>query len=149
MRAIVQRVIWAEVSVGGEVIGRIDHGLLVYVGVAGDDTPRQVQWLAAKVATLRIFEDSQDKMNRSVQDIAGSVLVVTNFTLLADAQKGRRPSFIAAARPEVAKPISDSFVEALRDQGVRVATGEFGAMMTIRSEADGPVNLVIDTPTTT
>jgi len=146
VRAVVQRVAWAEVAVDGEVVGKIEQGLLVYVGVATDDTDRQVQWLAAKVANLRIFEDDQDKMNRSVQDIAGGILVVTNFTLLADAQKGRRPSFIAAARPEIAEPISESFVAALRDEGVHVATGKFQAMMAVRSEADGPVNLIIDTP---
>lgn len=146
MRALVQRVSWAEVSVEGEVVGKIDHGLLVYVGVATDDTAAQVDWLAAKVARLRIFEDEHDKMNRSVRDARGGVLVVTNFTLLANAQKGRRPSFIAAARPQAAEPISESFVQALRSHGVQVATGKFGATMAIRSEADGPVNVVIDTP---
>jgi len=146
MRAVVQRVAWAEVAVDGQVVGRIDRGLLVYIGVADGDTGREADWLAAKVANLRIFEDANDKMNQSVRDVRGGVLVVTNFTLLADAQKGRRPSFAAAARPEAAEPISEEFIQAIGNRGVPVAKGRFGAMMAVRSEADGPVNVIIDTP---
>lgn len=146
MRAIVQRVAWAEVHVDGEAIGGVGPGLLVYVGVAIDDTDAQARWLAEKVAHLRIFEDGQGKMNVSVRDARGGVLVVTNFTLMADAQKGRRPSFVAAAPPETAEPLSEAFIAAIRDLGVPVETGRFRATMAIRSEVDGPVNVIIDTP---
>ena len=133
MRGLVQRVAWAEDEVDGRVVGRIENGLLVYVGVAADDTPEEARWLAEKIAHLRVFKDDQDKLNQSVQDAGGHVLAVSNFTLLADARKGNRPSFVA-------------FLEALRAQGLRVETGVFGARMAIRSQADGPVNVVIDTP---
>ena len=146
MRALVQRVDWAEVQVADEVIGKIGPGLLVYVGAADGDASPQAEWLAEKVANLRIFEDEQGKMNINVRDARGGVLVVTNFTLLADAQKGRRPSFVAAARPETAEPLTREFVAALRRHGVEVATGSFGAMMAVRSQAAGPVNVIIDTP---
>lgn len=146
MRAVVQRVAWGQVEVGAEVVGRIEQGLLVYVGVAVEDGPEQAAWLAEKVANLRVFEDAQDKLNLSVQDVGGAVLVVSNFTLLADARRGRRPSFVAAATAEVAAPLTDAFVDALRAGGCTVATGRFRAHMRIRSEAVGPVNVVIDTP---
>jgi D-aminoacyl-tRNA deacylase len=146
MRALVQRVAWAEVLVAGEVVGKIGPGLLTYVAVAYEDTSQQVEWLAEKVANLRIFEDEQGKMNINVRDARGGVLVVTNFTLLADAQKGRRPSFEAAARPETAEPLTEQFLAALRAQGVEVAAGRFGADMAVRSQAAGPVNVIIDTP---
>ncbi|MFW6153781.1 MAG: D-aminoacyl-tRNA deacylase [Planctomycetota bacterium] len=146
MRALIQRVAWAEVEVDGAVIGRIDRGLLVYVAAAPGDTDRQVQWLSDKVVNLRIFEDGQGKMNRCVRDARGGVLVVTNFTLMADAQKGRRPSFIGAARPEEAEPLTERFVKAIAASGVPVASGRFGAMMAVRSQADGPVNVMVDAP---
>jgi len=146
MRGLVQRVAWAEVEVEGRVVGRIENGLLVYVGVAAGDTPQQARWLAEKIAHLRVFKDDQDKLNRSVRDAGGNVLAVSNFTLLADARKGRRPAFSAAAGHEQAGPIHEAFLEALRAQGLRVETGVFGARMAIRSQADGPVNVVIDTP---
>jgi len=105
-----------------------------------------VHWLVDKVVNLRIFEDGQGKMNRCVRDVRGGVLVVTNFTLMADAQKGRRPSFIGAARPAEAEPLTERFVKAIATSGVPVASGRFGAMMAVRSQADGPVNVIVDAP---
>ena len=146
MRALVQRVDWAEVQEGGQVVGKIGPGLLVYVGVGSSDTPAQAAWLARKVADLRIFEDEQGKLNLSVRDARGSVLAVSNFTLLADARKGRRPSFVAAAPAEQALPVHQAFLEALRQAGLPLASGVFGGSMQIRSQAAGPVNVIIDTP---
>ena len=146
MRALLQRVAEARVTVAGEVVGQIGAGLLVYVGVAPDDTPAAARWLARKVANLRIFADEQDKLNRNVRDARGSVLVVSNFTLLADARRGRRPSFVSAAGGDAAEPLTRAFVDALRGEGLEVATGVFGAMMSIDSQAAGPVNVLVDTP---
>jgi D-tyrosyl-tRNA(Tyr) deacylase len=129
-----------------QVVGRIDAGLLVYVGVAPTDTPADAEKLADKLAHLRILEDADGKMNRSVRDVGGGILAVPNFTLLADARKGRRPAFDGAARPESAEPLFDAFLDALRGQGCTVASGQFGAHMTIRSDAAGPVNLVVEMP---
>ncbi len=144
MRAVIQRVHSASVIVAGETVGRIDSGLLVYLGVGVGDTPAQARWLAEKTAQLRIFEDDDGKMNLSVQDARGGVLAVPNFTLLADARKGRRPTFVAAARPEEAEPLFEAFIAGLRESGLAAAKGVFGATMTIRSEAAGPVNIVLD-----
>jgi D-tyrosyl-tRNA(Tyr) deacylase len=145
MRAVIQRVQWAEVEVEGRLVGQIKRGLLVYVGVAPQDTPVEAARLADKVATLRIFEDEQEKMNLSVQDIAGGVLAIPNFTLLADARKGRRPAFDGAAPPDLARGLFDAFRTALaRSSKGQVAAGIFGAGMVIRSAADGPVNIVLD-----
>ncbi|MFA6135041.1 MAG: D-aminoacyl-tRNA deacylase [Phycisphaerae bacterium] len=144
MRALIQRVAWAEVEVDGGIVGRIKQGLLVYVGVGPDDQAAQARWLAGKIADMRIFEDDQGKMNLAVQDIRGGILAVSNFTLLADARKGRRPSFVAAARPEPAQELFDIFVREVAQRGVPVSTGLFGAHMDIRSQADGPVNIVLD-----
>lgn len=146
MRALVQRVHWAEVEVGGDVIGRVETGLLVYVGVAVSDTPADAQALAKKVAHLRIFEDSDGKLNLSAGDVDGGILVVSNFTLQADARKGRRPAFVNAMTGERAEKLQQTFTDALRAEGRRVEQGRFGANMTIRSAAAGPVNLVIDIP---
>lgn len=146
MRALVQRVGWAEVAVEERIVGRIGPGLLVYLAVAPEDTPREALWLAEKVASLRIFGDENGKMNRSVRDVQGGVLVVSNFTLLADAQKGRRPSFMGAAPADLAEPLTAAFTEAMAGQGIRAETGRFGASMAVRSEAVGPVNIVVDTP---
>lgn len=146
MRALVQRVGWAEAVVEGRNVGRIEAGLLVYVGVGLDDTQAEAEWLAAKIAALRVFEDEQGKLNMSVRDARGGVLAVSNFSLLADARRGRRPAFADAAPAEQAEPIHEAFVAALRKQGLNVATGVFGARMAIRSRADGPVNILIDTP---
>jgi D-aminoacyl-tRNA deacylase len=144
MRAVVQRVRWAEVEVGGKVVGRMLRGLLVYVGVAVGDTPQEARRLADKVANLRIFEDELGKLNLCVQDARGGVLAISNFTLLADARKGRRPAFVGAAAQEIAAPIFDAFVAALREAGLGVEQGVFGASMFIRSEADGPVNILLE-----
>ena len=146
MRAVVQRVAWAEVEVDGQVVGRIGQGLLVYVGVAVDDGPAEADWLAGKLAGLRIFTDREGKLNLSVKEVGGAVLAISNFTLLADARKGRRPTFAAAAAAEQAEPVHEAFLAALRRQGVDVQTGVFGAKMAIRSQADGPVNIIVDLP---
>ena len=146
MRAVIQRVRWAEVEVHGSVVGRIEQGLLVYVAVGAEDAEAQAEYLAEKVAHLRIFEDEAGKLNKSVQDVRGGVLAVPNFTLLADARKGRRPAFIGAAPPGRAEPVYEAFVGKLRELGCTTAAGVFGARMTIRSAAAGPVNIVVDTP---
>jgi D-tyrosyl-tRNA(Tyr) deacylase len=146
MRAVLQRVTRARVVVGEEVVGAIERGLLVLLGVAPDDTPAQAQWLADKVVGLRIFNDAAGKMNLSVTDVGGAVLVVSQFTLYGDAQKGRRPSFIAAAPPEIAVPLYEAFVDAVRAQGVPTAAGRFGAMMQVELVNDGPVTLILDSP---
>ena len=146
MRALVQRVSSAQVETDGEVIARIGRGLLVYLGVGQTDTIDHAARLAEKVINLRIFEDAQAMLNLSVRDAGGDVLVVPNFTLMADARKGRRPSFAPAAPPESAEPIYDKFVGALGQFGGHVAGGTFGQHMTIRSVADGPVNLLVDFP---
>jgi D-tyrosyl-tRNA(Tyr) deacylase len=146
MRVLVQRVRYAEVQVSGQTVGRIDHGLLVYLGVADGDGPEQARWLAEKVSQMRIFEDEDGKMNLSVRDARGGVLVVPSFTLLADARQGRRPTFDAAARPEAARALFEQFAAALETTGLAVARGAFGADMSIRSDADGPVNILLDSP---
>jgi D-tyrosyl-tRNA(Tyr) deacylase len=148
MRAVVQRVAWAEVEAEGRIVGRIEEGLLVYVGVGTADAAGDTQWLAAKVANLRVFKDSDDKLNLCVREVGGAVLAVSNFTLLGDARKGRRPAFVAAAPAKQAEPMHEAFLAALRAEGVPVATGVFGAMMRVRSEAAGPVNIVLDSPAT-
>jgi D-aminoacyl-tRNA deacylase len=146
MRAVVTRVASASVDVGDERVGQIGRGLLVLLGVAAGDGQQQVDWIVRKTAELRIFPDDDGNMNRSVADIGGEVLVVSQFTLLADASKGRRPSFISAARPEVAEPICESVISGLQDRGLRVATGRFQAHMQVASINDGPVTIVLDTP---
>jgi D-tyrosyl-tRNA(Tyr) deacylase len=146
MKAIVQRVDWAEVNVDGEIVGRVEKGLLVYAGVARGDTAATAEKLAEKIANLRIFEDEQEKLNLSVRDARGGVLVISNFTLLADARKGRRPAFIDAAPHDQARPVHEALLAALRQQDVPVAAGEFGAHMNILSAANGPVNILLDVP---
>ena len=146
MRAVAQRVRSARVTVAGEEVARMGEGLLALVGVGHADGEDQAAELARKLVHLRIFEDANDKLNISVRDARGGVLVVSNFTLLADAGKGRRPSFIGAANADVAEPLTHAFVRSLRAQGVTVASGVFGATMKITSEAAGPVNVIIDTP---
>ena len=145
MRAVLQRVSRASVGVGDEVVGAIEGGLLVLLGVAPDDTEVDVRKLADKVVGLRIFADEANKMNRSVADVGGGVLVVSQFTLFGDCRKGRRPSFVSAAGPEIAVPLYEAFVNALRAQGVFVATGRFGAMMRVELVNEGPVTLILDT----
>lgn len=146
MRAVVQRVRSARVIVSGETVGEVGVGLVVLLGVKTGDTPDDARWLADKVVGLRIFPDDQGKMNRDVAEAGGGVLVVSQFTLYGDCQKGRRPSFIEAARPEVAEPLYEAFAQQVRMQGVGVATGRFGAMMQVELVNDGPVTLVVDTP---
>jgi D-tyrosyl-tRNA(Tyr) deacylase len=145
MRAVVQRVSQARVVVGDEVVGGIGRGLLVLLGVAPSDGLAQANWLADKVIGLRIFADAEGKMNLSVGDVGGGVLVVSQFTLYGDCRKGRRPSFIGAAPPEMAVPLYEAFVDAVRAQGVPTATGRFGAMMQVELVNDGPVTLILDT----
>lgn len=141
MRAVVQRVSRAEVRVDGAVVGAIGPGLLVLVGVAPGDGPAQVAWMAEKIENLRIFADDAGKMNRSVRDVGGGVLVVSQFTLYGDASRGRRPSFVGAALPDVARPL----YEALADR-LAAARGVFGAHMEVEGVNDGPVTLLLDTP---
>jgi D-aminoacyl-tRNA deacylase len=146
MRAVLQRVTRATVAVHGEPVGTVARGWLVLLGVAPNDTPAQVEWLAEKVAHLRAFEDAEGKMNLSVLDVNGGALVVSQFTLYGECTKGRRPSFTAAAPPAVAEPLYEAFVVALKARGVPVNTGRFGADMQIELLNDGPVTFVIDTP---
>lgn len=148
MRAVVQRVSSASVTIEGAVVGEIGPGLLVLLGVAEGDTPADGAWLAQKIAQLRIFSDGADRMNRSVQDIAGGVLVVSQFTLFASTRKGTRPSFNGAAAPELANSLYQDFVRQLETLlGRPVPTGRFGAMMQVALVNDGPVTLLIDTKT--
>ncbi len=144
MRAVVQRVVSASVEVGGHVVGEIERGLLVLVGVAHGDGPADVDALAAKLLGLRIFPDEAGLMNRSVVDIGGAVLVVSQFTLLGDIRRGRRPSFTDAAPPDVAAPLIDALVARLAAAGVPVATGEFGAMMKVSLVNEGPVTILME-----
>lgn len=144
MRAVVQRVASAAVTVDGRTVGSIGRGLLVLVGVEQGDGPADAQYLAGKIRDLRVFEDEDAHMNRSVVDVGGSVLVVSQFTLAADCRKGRRPSFDRAAAPQVAKPLYEEVVRLIRDQGVAVETGEFQAMMRVALVNDGPVTLLLD-----
>ncbi len=145
MRVLLQRVTHASVEVAGETVGAIDHGLLLLVGTCADDTEAEVDKLAKKVVNLRIFNDEAGKFNRSLLDVGGGALVVSQFTLYADARCGRRPSFTDAARPELAQPLIDSFTQRLRDLGVgHVATGQFGASMAVSLCNDGPVTIWLD-----
>lgn len=144
MRVLLQRCSEARVRVNGIVFGEIGLGWLALVGVAENDQLTQASWLAEKVANLRAFSDHDGKMNRSVSEIKGSVLVVSNFTLYADCQKGRRPSFIDAARSEDAAPLVAAFADSLRQQGLTVSEGQFGADMEVELINDGPVTLMIE-----
>ena len=145
MRAVVQRVTKARVIIDDEVVGAIESGLLILLGVAPSDTTTEVQWLADKIVGLRIFKDADEKMNLGIVDVHGGVLVVSQFTLYGVCRKGRRPSFIGAAAPELAEPLYEAFVNAIRAQGIVTATGRFGAMMQVESINDGPVTLIVDT----
>ena len=144
MRVVLQRVSRARVTVEGRVTGEIGRGLLLLVGFTGADTEDALAWMADKLVTLRIFPDEEGKMNRSVEEADGGLLVVSQFTLYGDARKGRRPSFIDAARPEVAIPLYERFLQMLRATGRPVQTGEFGAMMDVELVNDGPVTLVLE-----
>lgn len=144
MRAVVQRVSRATVSVAGETVGAIERGFLVLLGVAAGDTRGDALSLAQKIVTLRVFEDDQGKMNLSLAQVGGKMLVVSQFTLLGDCRKGRRPSFDAAARPELARDLYEGFVTAVRDQGIETAIGKFQEQMLVELTNDGPVTLLLD-----
>lgn len=144
MRAVLQRVTRASVTVDGQIVGQIDRGLVVLLGVEHDDTDADAQQLADKTIQLRIFDDADGKMNLALAEIGGSVLVVSQFTLLGDCRKGRRPSFIQAAPPELAERLYETFVAATGVQGIPVATGKFRAMMQVELVNDGPVTILLD-----
>jgi D-tyrosyl-tRNA(Tyr) deacylase len=146
MIAVVQRVSQCAVHVEGSEVGAVGQGLVVLLGVSVQDTVADADYLAAKIPHLRIFEDDDGRMNRSLIDIAGSLMVVSQFTLLGDCRKGRRPSFTAAAAPEEAEPLYQSFVRGCRSQGIPVETGRFGAHMTVNLINDGPVTLIVESP---
>lgn len=146
MKAILQRVTFAEVKVDGNTVGKIDNGFLILLGVAEGDTEKEADALSAKVATLRVFTDENDKMNLSLADIDGEVLVISNFTLYADCSHGRRPNFMKAAKPDIAEPLYEYFCEKMADNGVRkVEKGIFGTDMKVSLLNDGPVTIDIDT----
>jgi D-tyrosyl-tRNA(Tyr) deacylase len=144
VRAVVQIVRDASVEAGGKISGKIDYGLLVYLGIARGDTPADADYLAEKTAALRVFSDGEDKMNLSVRDAGGGVLVVSQFTLLADARKGRRPSYSSAADPAEANPLYEYFMERIRAQGLPCEGGIFRARMLVRYTNDGPVTILLD-----
>ena len=144
MRLLLQRVSRAEVRVDGRVTGRIGRGYLLLVGFAESDDESPLAWMADKVVGLRLFGDDDGKMNLGLEDVGGALLVVSQFTLYGDARKGRRPSFVDAARPETAIPLYERFVALLRERGVPVETGEFGAMMDVELVNDGPVTLWLE-----
>lgn len=144
MRCVIQRVTQASVTVEGETVGRIGPGFMVLIGVSVDDTDKDVRYMSEKVPNLRIFEDDEGKMNRSLLDVGGAILAVSQFTLYGDARGGRRPSFITAARPEEANALYESLVSAWRAQGVTVETGRFRTHMEVSLVNDGPVTLLLD-----
>lgn len=146
MRAVVQRVSRAEVRVGGEVVGGIGRGLAVLLGVAPGDGPAEAEWMARKLARLRVFPDEAGKIDRSVADVGGGVLLVSQFTLYGDCRKGNRPSFSGAAGPEEAEPLYEEVARGLRARGLPVGTGRFGASMEVELTNEGPLTLVLDTP---
>ena len=145
MRAVLTRVKHASVSIDGKETARIGEGFLILLGVTHEDTEAQAVKLADKLTGLRIFEDENGKMNRGLDEVKGELLVVSQFTLYGNCKKGRRPEFLSAARPEVAIPLYEKFVQLCRDKGLHVETGEFGAYMQVESLNDGPVTLIVDT----
>ncbi|WP_018753195.1 D-aminoacyl-tRNA deacylase [Paenibacillus sanguinis] len=149
MRVIVQRCREARVNVSGQTVGSIGKGLMLLVGITHEDTEQDAAYLADKVASLRIFEDESGKLNFGVTEIGGAILSVSQFTLYADSRKGRRPNFMAAARPELAEPLYERFNDLLRDKGLTVETGIFGAEMDVELTNWGPVTLIIDSPSST
>lgn len=145
MRAVIQRVSQANVVIGGNTNGTIQHGLLVLVGVEDTDTAQDIEWLSGKIVRMRIFNDDAGLMNRSVQDVGGGILVISQFTLFASTKKGNRPSFSRSARPEIAIPLYEQFVRKIsEDFGKPIQTGQFGADMKVNLTNDGPVTIVID-----
>lgn len=145
MRAVIQRVSQASVTIDEQVIGKIDKGYMILLGIHEEDTQEDADYLIRKIPLLRIFEDAEGKMNQTIQDVNGSILSVSQFTLYADTKKGNRPSFIKAARPETAIPLYEYFNEGLRQQGLTVETGEFGGDMDVALVNDGPVTIIFDT----
>ncbi|MEO1768449.1 D-aminoacyl-tRNA deacylase [Candidatus Enterococcus ferrettii] len=145
MRAVIQRVSQASVAIDKKIIGKIDKGFMILLGIHEEDTQEDADYLIRKIPLLRVFEDAEGKMNQNIQDVAGSILSVSQFTLYADTKKGNRPSFIKAARPETAIPLYEYFNEGLRQQGLIVETGEFGGDMDVALVNDGPVTIIFDT----
>ncbi len=145
MKAVLQRVKQASVSIEGETVGKISSGIMLLLGVTEEDTEKECDFLAEKAVNLRIFEDEAGKMNRSLLDAGGEMLVVSQFTLCADCRRGRRPSFTRAARPEKAIPLYEHFIGNIREMGIPVSTGRFGADMLVSIENDGPVTILLDT----
>lgn len=145
MKVVVQRVKSASVTVGNEITGAIQQGVLLLVGVHTEDTKEQMEWMCEKILKLRIFEDKEDKMNLSVTDVKGGILVVSQFTLYGDAKKGTRPSYITAARPEKAEPMYEDMIQYFKDHSdLEIQTGKFGAMMDVSLVNDGPVTLILE-----
>jgi len=144
MRIVVQRVLEASVRIDGKTVGQIGPGLVLLIGIHASDTETDMEFWADKFIHLRIFNDEHEKMNRSLLEINGEILAISQFTLYGDARKGRRPSFIDAARPEVAEPLYNGFVGLLREKGIQVATGVFGAMMDVEIHNSGPVTLILE-----
>lgn len=149
MRAVIQRVRRASVTIDGEVQGEIGRGMVVLLGIHGNDTLTDLQWLAEKVVNLRIFDDAQGKMNLSLTDIDGAMLIISQFTLYGDCRKGRRPGFSSAAPPEIAEPLYRRFIEEIKNKQVKVATGIFQAAMDVELVNEGPVTLLLDSEKTT
>lgn len=145
MKVVIQRVSQAQVAIEEQIVGQIKRGFMVLVGIHQEDTPEDVAYIVGKISKLRVFEDDEGKMNRSIQEIEGSILSISQFTLYAKTKKGNRPSFIEAARPDVAIPLYELFNQQLEAEGIAVATGEFGADMQVSLTNDGPVTIVIDT----
>lgn len=144
MRAVVQKVSSSKVTVGEEIVGQINQGLLVLLGVTHDDTLKDVEYMVDKITNLRIFEDTEGKMNLSVKDVNGEILAVSQFTLYGDARRGRRPSFSDAAKPDIANQLYKQFVEKIKDQEINVDTGKFGAHMMVDLTNDGPVTILLE-----
>lgn len=144
MKVVIQRVKSSSVSVADEIVGEINQGLLILLGITHDDTKDQCDWLANKIINMRIFSDSEDKLNLSVKDIAGSILLISQFTLYAEAEKGNRPSFTSAARPETAKPLYEYFIDKLKANDIPVESGIFGADMQVKLINDGPITIILE-----
>lgn len=146
MKIVVQRARNAEVTVNNETIGKISEGFMLLVGITHDDTEQDAEFLADKIANLRVFEDHEEKMNHSLLDVSGQVLSISQFTLYGDCRKGRRPNFMGAAKPDLALPLYEYFNDKLREKGIEVQTGEFGAMMDVTFTNVGPVTLILESP---
>jgi D-tyrosyl-tRNA(Tyr) deacylase len=145
MRAVVQRVSEASVAIDRQVVGEINQGFMILLGIHEEDTLKDVEYLVGKIAKLRVFEDEAGKMNRNIAAVSGSVLSISQFTLYAETKKGNRPSFIKAAKPDIAIPLYEAFNQGLQSEGISVATGEFGADMKVSLINDGPVTIILDT----